>query len=116
MSDITRVENNQRMSRVVIHNGTVWVAGTTAPDSTADISGQSRQIFERIDYLLEQAGTNKKRVLSAVIWLSNIDRDFDLMNNEWDRWIEGEGPARATVQAKLARPGLLIEVMVTAAL
>lgn len=116
MSEIKRIETNERMSRVVIHNGTVLIAGLTAGDATQDIKGQTRQVLDRIDNYLAKAGTDNTRLLSAQIWLKDIDRDFAGMNEVWDAWLpQGVAPTRATGESKLARRDLLVEIIVTAA-
>lgn len=116
MTDITRIETNQRMSRVVAYNGMVWIGGLTAGDATQDIQGQTRQVLEKIDAYLAKAGTDKTRMLSAQIWLKDIERDFAGMNEVWDAWAPADAaPTRATGESKLARPDLLVEIIVTAA-
>lgn len=117
MNPITRIESNQRLSRAVIHNGTVYLAGMTAGDTSEDIAGQTRQVLAKIDAMLAQAGTDKSRLLSAQIWLKNIQTDFKGMNSVWDAWTApGCAPARATVEAALASAAILVEIAVTAAL
>ena len=116
MSEIIRIETNQRMSRVVSYNGMVWIGGMTADDTTLDIRGQTRQVLEKIDRYLAQAGTDKSKMLSVEIWLKDIERDFSGMNEIWDAWVPaGAAPARATGESKLARSALLVEIIVTAA-
>lgn len=116
MTDINRIETNHRMSRVVTHNGVAYLAGVTAQDQTLDIRGQTRQVLEKIEAQLAKAGSDKTRMLSVQIWLKDIERDFAGMNEVWDAWLpQGTGPARATGESKLALPGLLVEILVTAA-
>ena len=115
--DNTRTHVGPRMSQAVIHNDTVYLAGQVATDlSTApDVAGQTRQILARIDELLAEAGSDKSKALMATIWLSDIST-FDEMNGVWDAWVaDGATPARACVEAKLARPDLLVEIRVVAA-
>jgi enamine deaminase RidA (YjgF/YER057c/UK114 family) len=115
MSEINRIETNERMSRVVIHNGTVLIGGLTAGDATQDIKGQTRQVLDKIDSYLAKAGTDNTRMLSAQIWLKDIERDFAGMNEIWDAWMpEGVAPVRATGESKVARGDLLVEIIVTA--
>lgn len=112
---ITRFEAGPRMSQCVIHGDTVYLAGQTASDPGADVAGQTRQILEKIERLLKLAGTDKSKLLSANVWLADISK-FDEMNKVWDAWVvPGNPPARACVEARLARPGLTVEIMVTAA-
>ncbi|KAL7545307.1 hypothetical protein ACHAWF_008661 [Thalassiosira exigua] len=116
MTGIQRIgTDDPRMSKIVVHNGTVLISGQT--DATADdVAGQSRNVLAKVDGLLEQAGTSKSHILSASIWLKDIERDFKDMNEVWNGWVDPENkPVRATVEARLARPQLLIEVQVTAA-
>ncbi len=115
MSSITRFNAGPRMSEAVAFNGIVWLAGQvgTPGDSVAD---QTRQCLAEVDRILGQAGTDKTRILSAQIWLADMTQ-FAEMNSVWDQWVpQGHTPARATGEAKLAAPGYLVEVIVTAAL
>ena len=112
---IERHETGRRMSRVVVHNGTVYLAGFVADDPALPIQGQTRQVLDKIDRHLAMGGTDKSRLLTAQIWLADIAMWAD-MNTVWDAWVvPGHTPARATVQAKLAGSKHLIEIMVVAA-
>jgi enamine deaminase RidA (YjgF/YER057c/UK114 family) len=112
---IKRFEVGPRMSEMAIHNGTIYLAGQVADDETADISGQTAQVLASIDALLAQAGSDKSKILRAEIFLADL-ADFPAMNAVWDSWVvPGHTPARATVQAALARPEWKIEIVVTAA-
>lgn len=104
-----------RMSKIVIHNGVVYISGQT--DATAtEIAGQTTNVLAKVDGLLSQAGTSKANILTASIWLKDINRDFKEMNDVWNKWVDPDNkPVRATVEAHLAREQLLIEVQVTAA-
>lgn len=113
--DITRHGIGARMSEGVAYNGILWLAGQvgTPGQSVAD---QTRECLAHVDRILAKAGTDKTRVLSAQIWLADIG-GFAEMNSAWDAWVpQGHTPARATGEAKLAAPGYLVEVIVTAAL
>jgi enamine deaminase RidA (YjgF/YER057c/UK114 family) len=113
---INRLGPGPRMSQAVIHGNTVYLAGQVAAEPVPSVGEQTRQILAKIDALLKEAGTDKTKILSANIWLAEI-RTFDEMNAVWDAWVvPGSAPARATVQALLARPANLVEIMVTAAL
>src|SRR5690606_35710157 len=102
--------------RIVVHNGTVMLSGVTATDASLDISGQTREVLQKIEGLLAQAGTDKSRLLTAQIWLKDITRDFAGMNEVWDAWVpEGAAPTRATGESKLANEDLLVEIIITAA-
>ncbi|AJF00389.1 RidA family protein [Pandoraea apista] len=116
MSDIQRHHTNARMSRVVVHNGTVYIGGQTADDRTQDITGQTQQVLAKIDGYLKDAGIDKSRLLSAQVWLKDIESDFAGMNAVWDAWTSpGNTPTRATVESRLAAPDLLVEIAVIAA-
>ncbi len=112
-----RLHVGRRMSQAVIHNGMVYLAGQVAQNAAGKSVGeQTTDIVRIIDDLLEQAGTDKTRLLAAQIWLADIST-FDEMNEVWDAWVApGNPPARACVEAKLARPQFTVEIMVTAAL
>jgi enamine deaminase RidA (YjgF/YER057c/UK114 family) len=114
---ITRIASDQRRSRVVVFNNTVFVSGQAADDRTEDIRGQTLQTLRKIEHFLALAGTDKSRLLTAQIWLKNIKNDFDGMNEVWDGWTaEGGAPTRATAQCEMGAPNVLIEIIVTAAL
>lgn len=116
MSDMTRIDTNKRLSRAVVHKDVVWLSGMTASDRSLDIRGQARQMFEKIDGYLKEAGTDKSKLLSAQVWLQEIDRDFAAFNEEWESWLpENCAPARAAMQVRLISKECLVEVIVTAA-
>lgn len=115
MLDITRSHTNDRMSQMVTHNNTIYLAGQVGNrgDSVAD---QTRTCLEKVDALLAEAGVDKRRILSATIWLADM-ADFDEMNGVWDAWVpSGHAPARACGEAKLAHPELTVEVLIIAAM
>jgi enamine deaminase RidA (YjgF/YER057c/UK114 family) len=104
-----------RMSEMAVHGNTVYLAGQIADDASQDIQGQTRQVLEAIDALLERAGSDRSRILMAQIFLADL-ADFAGMNAVWDAWVPaGNTPPRATVQAALAKPEWKIEIVVTAA-
>ncbi len=112
---IQRYEVGPRMSQAVVHGGIAYLAGIVADDLAPSVGDQTRQILAKIDRLLAAVGSDKARILKANIWLTDIRR-FDEMNAEWDAWVaQGQPPARATVEARLAGPGYLVEIMVEAA-
>jgi len=114
---IQRLQTNKRMSQIVIHNGTVYLAGQVGEDMAAGIEQQTRETLASIERLLAEAGTDKTRILSVTIYLKDVDADFAGMNQVWDQWLpEGVAPARATVEAKLCEPEILVELSVIAAL
>jgi enamine deaminase RidA (YjgF/YER057c/UK114 family) len=113
--DIIRLHVGKRISETAIHNGTVYLAGQVAEDGTLGIEKQTREVLASIDRLLEEAGSDKTRILMCQIFLVHGD-DFAGMNAVWDEWIaDGNAPPRATVIANLARPQWLLEMVVTAA-
>ena len=110
---IERQEIGQRMSKIVKHNGTVYLCGQVgAGDSVTE---QTQDCLARVDALLEKAGSSREQILQAIIWVADM-ADFAEMNAVWDAWVpEGNAPARACGEAELARPELKVEVIVTAA-
>ena len=114
---ITRINTEDpRMSKAVVHNGIVYLSGLI--DTTgSDVTSQTKSVLKEVDELLAKAGTNKKNILSASIWLKDIENDFQAMNEVWVDWLDPENkPVRATVQSPMARPQLLVEIQVTAAI
>ena len=103
------------MSKAVVHNGIVYLSGLIDPTG-ADVKAQTQNILKQVDELLEKAGTSKTNILSVSIWLKDIDKDFQAMNEVWIAWLDPENkPVRATVQSPMALPSLLVEIQVTAA-
>jgi enamine deaminase RidA (YjgF/YER057c/UK114 family) len=112
---IKRLETGLRMSQAVVHGNTIYLAGQVAEDPSADVAGQTRQILANIDRLLAAAGSDKTRILSATIYLTDIGT-FAQMNSAWDAWVPaGHTPARAPVEARLAAPHYKVEIQVIAA-
>lgn len=113
---IQRIQPGKRLSRAVIHGGTAYMAGVTALDRSKDFRGQLQQVFDRLDQHMAEAGTDKSRMLNALVVLKDCGRDFAALNEMWEAWVpEGDTPARATIQASLAAPEILVEIIVTAA-
>jgi enamine deaminase RidA (YjgF/YER057c/UK114 family) len=112
---IQRIDPGVRLSEAVVYGGVAYLAGQVPDDGSLDIGGQTEQVLAAIDALLAQAGSDKTRILRAEVFLADI-ADFAGMNSVWDRWVPpGQAPARATIQARLARPEWKIEIVVTAA-
>ncbi|MFZ6742392.1 RidA family protein [Undibacterium sp. JH2W] len=112
---IQRFHVGPRLSETAIFNKVVYLAGQIPDDASQDIAGQTAQVLAHIDRLLTEAGSDKSRILSCQIFLSDISL-IGSMNQVWDAWVaEGNSPPRATVEARLANPDWLIEVVVTAA-
>ena len=112
---ITRHHTKPRMSQIVVHGDTVYLAGQVADDRDADITVQTQQVLDKVDALLQEAGSDRTKILSAQVWVANIGH-FAQMNEVWDAWVPaGHAPARACIEARLASPDLLVEVGVIAA-
>ena len=113
MSKIIRTEPNAVLAKAVEYHGFVFVQGVTAQDLSKDVVGQTREVLAQIDAILETHGTDNTRLLQAQIWLKDI-RDREAMNQIWSAWLPAGGaPARACVQANMADPRHLVEIMVT---
>ena len=112
---IERIETKQRMSRIVKHNGTIYLCGQVCADATQGITEQTQTMLDKVDTLLAQAGSDKEHILSATIYIKSMEY-FAEMNAVWDNWVpEGHAPARACVTADMAREALLVEITVVAA-
>jgi len=113
---IERRHTNQRMSQLVIHGDTVYLAGQVANKKAgASAAEQTQDILEQIDALLKEAGSDKTKMLRATVWLANMD-DYAEMNGVWDAWVpQGHAPARACVEARLAAPQYTVEIGIIAA-
>lgn len=112
---ITKLRVGEKLSRIVIHNDTVYLCGQVANDYDGDITEQTRQVLARIDEHLKLAATDKSNLLSATVYLKDISQAPD-MNAIWNDWMRGyEPPARTCVQANMGNPKILVEITVTAA-
>jgi enamine deaminase RidA (YjgF/YER057c/UK114 family) len=115
MSTIVRHHSDARLSRAVIHNGVVYLAGTTADNRGASSKGQTEEILGKIDALLKLSGSSKSRLLSAVVYVADM-RVKPGMDEAWMAWVDPKNPpARATVETRLGTPDTLVEIMVVAA-
>jgi enamine deaminase RidA (YjgF/YER057c/UK114 family) len=114
---LKRIEPGKRMSAAVIHGDKVYLAGFVAEAAAGkSVTEQTKDILGQIDATLKRAGTSKTNIIKANIWLTDI-KTFAQMNSAWDAWVvAGQTPARATVESKLAAPGLDVEIMVEAAI
>lgn len=113
---IERHQVGKRLSEAAIHNGTVYLAGQIADDTTQDIEGQTREVLGHVDRLLNDAGSDKTCILMMQIYIADMAH-FAGMNEVYDEWVaQGHTPPRATVEARLANPACLVEIVVTAAL
>ncbi len=114
---IKRIKTGDRMSQAVVHGNVCYTAGQVAQKAGGgSVTDQTKNILEQIDELLAEAGTDKTKLLSATIWLVNMD-DFAEMNAVWDAWVSpGNTPARACVESRLASPKFTVEIGVIAAI
>ena len=116
MNDVRRIDPGPRLSEASICGDRMYLSGMIPEDTSLDITGQVKQALGEIDSLLAKGGSDKTKILSAVIWLADIG-DFAAMNAVWDVWVvPGQTPARATVQAHLNDPKMKVEIMVVAAI
>ena len=114
MSEIIRIKTGNRMSQIVIHNDTIYLAGQVGNPGDV-VAEQTKTILKSVESLLNEAGSDKTRILQTTIWLDNMD-DFTEINAIWDTWITpGTAPTRACGEAKLATPEHKVEVIVVAA-
>jgi enamine deaminase RidA (YjgF/YER057c/UK114 family) len=114
---VQRLHTESRYSEIVIHNGTVYLAGQLADDLSGDIVQQTRETLASTDRLLAEAGSDKSKILSVTIYLKDMDHDYAGLNEVWDAWVApGAAPARACVEAKMYKPEVLVEMMIVAAL
>ena len=115
MSTITRHDSDARLSRAVIHNGVVYLAGLTADKRAAGMKEQTTEILNKIDVLLKKSGTAKSKLLSAMIYVTDM-RLKPAMDEAWLAWTDAQNlPARACVETRLGTPDTLVEIMVVAA-
>jgi enamine deaminase RidA (YjgF/YER057c/UK114 family) len=112
---IRRIDVGPRMSDIVIHNNTIYLAGQVGAPG-ASVTEQTEAVLASVDELLAKAGSDKTKILQAIIWLADMNT-FGEMNAVWDGWVpQGNTPARATGEAKLATPDYKVEIIITAAL
>jgi enamine deaminase RidA (YjgF/YER057c/UK114 family) len=114
---VQRLHTETRHSEIVIHNGTVYLAGQLADDYSGDIVQQTRETLASTERFLAEAGSDKSKILSVTIYLKDMERDYAGLNQVWDAWVvPGAAPARACVEAKMYKPEVLVEMMIVAAL
>ena len=115
MSKIVRYQPGPVLSRAVEYGNLVFVAGTTADDKSASCKAQTEETLKKIDVALAAAATDKTRLLSASVWLTDI-REKEQMDAAWKAWVDPDNkPVRACVEAALATPDTRVEIMVVAA-
>lgn len=113
---IKRDFTGHRLANFVTYNGVTYLSGQVPTTTEENITLQTEEVLAKIDELLEKAGSCKENILSAQIWLKDMAQDFAVFNEIWEAWIgDNEPPARAAVEANMARPHVLVEIMVTAA-
>ncbi len=111
---IERFENSGRLSKVLVANGFAFLSGLTARNRDAGVTEQTADILDQIDAYLAMAGTDKSRIVTGNVWLKDIGT-FSEMNAAWEAWVDkSAAPARATVEARLAREDILVEIQVQA--
>ena len=114
--NVTRHGVGPRLSQAVVHGDTAYLAGMVAGDPSADARGQTEQILKKIDETLAAVGSGKSKLLSATVYVASMALYND-MNAAWDAWVDkANPPARATVEARLAAPKYLVEIMCVAAI
>lgn len=112
---VIRKQVNERMSRIVEHNNTIYFAGIVSDDKTYDIKNQALRVLEIAEARFKEAGISKNDLLRAKIFIKNIYTDFSSFNFVWDKWVSKENPpARSCVEANMASKETLIEVIFTA--
>ena len=112
---IERLHVGPRLSEAAVFNGVVYLAGQIAEDARADAFAQTQEVLGHVDRLLAEAGSDKRHILSATVYLASI-KYFAEMNRAWDAWVvPGATPPRATVEARLAKSEYLVEIQVVAA-
>jgi enamine deaminase RidA (YjgF/YER057c/UK114 family) len=111
---VRRIEVGPRMTQAVVHGNTVYLAGQVGAGNT--VAEQTKDILATVDRLLKAAGSDKSKLLQAIIWLDDM-KDFAEMNSVWDKWVDPQNtPARATGEAKLAAAQYKVEIIITAAI
>ena len=112
---VRRIEVGPRMTQAVVHGNTVYLAGQVGKPG-GSVAQQTMDILAAIERLLKESGSDKSKILQAIIWMADMS-DFAEMNAVWDKWIDGkDAPARATGEAKLAAPDYKVEIIITAAI
>lgn len=115
MNSIKRFHVEPRFSDMAIHGNTIYLAGQVPSEAVEGIGAQTADVLSTIDRLLNEGGSDKRRVLMATIYLADM-ADYAGMNEAWDAWVpEGDAPPRATVEARLANPSWRVEIVVVAA-
>ena len=114
-TEIQRIDSNEILSEVTIHNQVVYLAGQVPNNDDADLETQTREVFANIDKLLAQANSDKSKMLSVQVFVKDL-ADFPVINGLWEAWLKGSPkPVRATIQAELVNPKWRLEIMVIAA-
>jgi enamine deaminase RidA (YjgF/YER057c/UK114 family) len=115
MTDIVRRHPGPSLSRVVEYGNLVFVAGTTADDKSASCKAQTEEVLKKIDAYLAGSGTTKSKILSATVWVADMQEKGE-MDAAWQAWVDPQNkPARACVEARLGTPDIRVEIMVVCA-
>ncbi len=115
MADIKRIDQNQRRSRALVHNGIVYTAGHVPDDMTLDVAGQAKQVLAKLERIIKEAGSDKNRVLTAQVWLRTMD-DFAAFNAVWDSWVvPGSTPTRSCGKVEMNNPNCRVEIVLIGA-
>ncbi len=101
-------------SRAVVHDDLVFTVAVTPDPAPPGIYEQTQNALRRIDESLAMSGTDKSRILSAIVYIADITRKAE-MNRAWDQWVDrAHPPMRACLGVDLEPPHL-VEIVVTAA-
>lgn len=112
---LIRLQTSARLSRTIRHGNTLYLSGITAAEGGVDIQSQTRKVLEKLDEFLRLNNTDKTRLVSAQIWLRDIERDFKGLNEVWDEWTPKDAaPTRAAGESRMADPQVLVEITCTA--
>ncbi len=115
-NEIRRTGGNGRRSSCVAYNGVLYISGISTVDIEADMAGQAEDVFAQLEKLMAFHGTNRGRILSATVYLQDME-EYGAFNQAWDEWInDGDEPARTVVGAKLALPEYRLKVSLVVAL
>ncbi len=115
MTAIARMHEDDKMSKIVIHNGTIYMSGQVADDPSQDFEGQLKQILDKLDRQFAELGIDRSHMLSAMVWIDDY-RKWGRLNAIWTQWVPaGHKPARSCVEATLAFPEYQIEIAVITA-
>ncbi|HSH96954.1 MAG: RidA family protein [Methylophilaceae bacterium] len=114
MTDIQRINPTARWSDMTIFNGIAHFVEVPA-DTSADIHSQVKQVLAQADTTLLSGGSDKSRILSATIYITDFN-NLATLNAAWEAWLPaGCAPSRACLKVELADPKYLLEIAFVAA-